>query len=329
MHAKSACCQAPVHRFGRRRRQCSRCKRTWRPRPRRRGRPRVRQDPGLLDLVLREHQSLRSLARQRYGITPQALGYRFRRLLHAATSVPRKHRYSPGALVLLTDGLWFRFQRQPWVLYLMAIKSCRQNRAIFLDPVLLQGREEVRHWRRVFRTISPALTRRIRAVVCDNLRGMKRLVRRQGWVLQLCHFHLISQLQARRGRRKPNLPGATMRELAYRLVRQALELPEGPRLFRVLQRLRRWPSQPCPSRRLRMVVREFLRERDSFRAYRLYPDLDLPATTNAVEAMGRLIRDLARHARNFRSPQALQHWAVAFVRRRPEITCNGKHSQPN
>ncbi|MEW6544240.1 MAG: hypothetical protein AB1411_11585 [Nitrospirota bacterium] len=229
----------------------------------------------------------------------------------------------------MTDGLWFRFQRQPWVLYLLAIKPGRQNRAIFLDPVLLPGREEVRHWRRVFRTMPPALTRRIRAVVCDNLRGMKRLVRRQGWGLRLCHLHLISQLQARRGRRKPALPGTTTRELAYRLVWQALELPDGPRLVHVLQRLRRWQSRPCPSRRLRMVVREFLRERDSFRAYRLYPDLELPATTNAVEAMGRLIRDLARQARNFRSPQALQQWAVAFVRRRPAITCNGKHRQPN
>ena len=38
-------------------------------------------------------------------------------------------------LVLLLDGLYFRFRGKDWVLYVMAVKPCRQNRAVFLDPV--------------------------------------------------------------------------------------------------------------------------------------------------------------------------------------------------
>src|SRR3989442_7479502 len=33
--------------------------------------------------------------------------------------------------------------RRPWVLYLMALKPCHQNRAVFLDPLLFPGREEI------------------------------------------------------------------------------------------------------------------------------------------------------------------------------------------
>ncbi len=328
-HAKSPCCQAPIHRFGPRRRQCSACQRTWRPRPRKRGRPRRRLTPALLERVLGEHQSLQGLARRRYGLTAQALSARFRRLLARVTAAPRQPPAPAGALVLLADGLWFRFQREPWVLYLMAVKPCGHNRAVFLDPVLLPGREDVGQWAAVFQTIPRPLAPRIQALVCDSVRGIKGLARRQGWVLQLCHFHLLSRLQARRGHRKAAIGGVPVREAAYQLVRQALEVPEGPPLARVVRRLQALLRQPFPSRRLRMVVREFLRERHSYRAYRLHPELDLPATTNAVEAMGRLLRDLVRRARNFRSPRALEQWVIAFIRHRPEVTCNGKHFQPN
>jgi hypothetical protein len=279
--------------------------------------------------VLGEHRSLQGLTRRRYHLTAQALSYRFRHLLTRVTAAPRQPPALVGPLVLVADGLWFRFQRAPWVLYLMAIKPWGHNRAVFLDPVLLPGREEVRQWARVFQTIPRPLAPRIQALVCDNLRGIKGLARRQGWVLQLCHFHLISRLQARRGHRKAGIGGLPVREAAYQLVREALEVPEGPPLARVVRRLQGLLRQPFPSRRLQMVVREFLRERRSYRAYRVHRHLDLPATTNAVEAMGRLVRDLARRVRNFRSPRALEQWAIAFIRHRPEVMCNGKRFQPN
>lgn len=183
LHLRSPCCQALVQRFGTRRRQCSACKRTWRPRPHKPGRPRLRLNPTLLDLVLREHQSLEGLARRRSGVTAQALSYRFRRLLNRVTAAPRRPPARAGELVLLADGLWFRFEGEPWVLYLMAVKPCRHNRAVFLDPVLLPGREDIRKWETVCQTIPRPLAARIQALVCDNLRGSKRLARRQGWVL--------------------------------------------------------------------------------------------------------------------------------------------------
>jgi hypothetical protein len=152
---------------------------------------------------------------------------------------------------------------------------------------------------------------------------------RQGWIVQLCHFRLISQLQGSRGRRKRKLAGRPVRETLYRLTRQALELPDGARLQSVLKRLEGLVQKPMGSRVIRMVVREFLRRTEQFRAYRTYPELSLPTTTGTVEAMGRRVRDLMRQTRSIRSPQALQLWATALIRMRPRVMCNGKHFQPN
>lgn len=119
-----------------------------------------------------------------------------------------------------------------------------------------------------------------------------------------------------------------MREVCYQLTRQALELPDGPKLQRVLERLKKVVRQPGGPVRVRMVVREFLRRTDQFRAYRKHPHLELPTTTGTVEAMGRIIRDLMRRTRSIRSPQALQLWVTTMIRMHPEVTCNGKHYQP-
>jgi hypothetical protein len=234
----------------------------------------------------------------------------------------------PGPLIVLIDGLYFRFKGRPWVLYLMALKPCHQNRAVFLDPLLFPGREQIGCWTQTIGTIPVGAQKRIRALVSDQIRGITSLTSRKGWVLQLCHFHLISQLQGNRGTRNRKIVGRTMREACYQLTRQALELPDGPKLERILGRLKQLVRQPSGARRTRMVVREFLRRTHQFRAYRKYPHLELPTTTGTVEAMGRIVRDLMRRTRSIRSPEALQLWATAMIRMHPEIMCNGKHFQP-
>jgi len=327
LHAKSPCCGAKIYRFGSRRRQCSHCKHTWRIRRKKRGRKPWRASPRFLQAVLLQRRTLKSLA-PRTGLTPQALSHRFRQAVHQFVSRPRALRVPAGPLVLLIDGLYFRFNRRPWVLYLMGLKPCHQNRAIFLDPLLFPGREEVSRWSEAINTVPVRLHKRIRALVSDQIRGITSLAVHKGWVLQLCHFHLISQLQGNRGRRKRKVAGRNMRELCYQLARQALELPDGPKLQRVLERLKKVARQPGGPARVRMVVREFLRRTDQFRAYRKYPHLDLPTTTGTVEAMGRIVRDLMRQTRSIRSPQALQMWATALIRLRPKVMCNGKHFQP-
>jgi hypothetical protein len=211
----------------------------------------------------------------------------------------------------------------------MAVKPYRQNRAIFLDPVLQPGRENMQGWSRAFTTIPASIHKRIRASVSDEISGIVRLGTSRGWVVQLCHFHLISRLQNCRGRRNRRLEGRPLREALYQHVRKALELPDGRRLQTVLKKLRSLVRKAKGLRVMRMIVREFLRRIEHFRAYREYPELHLPTTTGSVEAMNRRVRDLMRQTRSIKSPAALQLWTTALIRVRPIIMCNGKDFQPN
>ncbi|HYY25836.1 MAG TPA: hypothetical protein VE689_10120 [Candidatus Udaeobacter sp.] len=281
-----------------------------------------------METVLVQGRTLKGLA-PRTGLTPQALGHRFRQVLRKLVSQPRTLRLPAGPLVLVCDGVYFRFRGRHWVLYLMAVKPCHHNRAMFLDPVLLSGRENLRGWYQAIATIPAYVHKRIRASVSDEVAGIVRLGTSQGWIVQLCHFHLISRLQNCRGRRNRRLAGRALREALYQLTRQALELPDGPQLHNVLNELRSLVGQATGLRVIRMIVREFLRRIDHFRAYRKYPELGLPATTGSVEAMGRKVRDLMPQTRSIRSPQALQLWATAMIRMRPTVKCNGKHFQQN
>jgi hypothetical protein len=323
-HAKSPCCRARIHRFGSRRRQCSHCKRTWRIRNKRRGRKPGRARPGTLQAVLLDGRTLKTLA-PRYGLTRQGLSWRFRRTLRQFVSRSRRLRLPRGPLVLILDGLYFRFQGEDWVLYVMAVKPCHQNRAVFLDPVLRSGRENMQGWSQAFTTIPASIHRRIRASVSDEIAGIIKLGKSRRWIVQLCHFHLISRLQNCRRRRNRKLAGRSLREALYQLTRKALDLPDGPRLQTVLKKLRRLVRKATALRVIRMIVREFLRRIDHFRAYRKYPKLNLPTTTGSVEAMNRRIRDLMRQTRSISSPQALILWATALIRTRPIVMCNGKH----
>src|SRR6266542_2354481 len=170
-HAKSPCCRAKIYHFGSRRRQCRQCKRTWTIRKKRRGRKPRRPRPGVLEAVLLDGRTLKSLA-PRYSLTRQGLSWRFRRTLRQFVSRSRSLRLPRGPLVLVVDGLYFRFQGKDWVLYQMAVKPCHHNRAVFLDPVLLSGRENLRGWSQAIATIPTPIRRRIRASVSDEVSGI-------------------------------------------------------------------------------------------------------------------------------------------------------------
>ncbi len=187
-----------------------------------------------------------------------------------------------------------------------------------------KGRENMQGWSHAFTTIPPSIHRRIRASVSDEVSGIVKLGTSQGWIVQLCHFHLISRLQNCRGRRNHRLHGRPLREALYQLTRQALELPDGPPLRSVLAQLNNRVRQAKRLRVMRMIVREFLRRIDHFRAYRKYPKLNLPTTTGSLEAMNRRVRDLMRQTPSIRSPQALLLWTTALIRTRPLVMCNGK-----
>lgn len=323
-HRKSPCCGQRIQRFGGRRRRCSQCGRTWRIRRKKRGRKPRRITAALVRRTLGEKRPLVRQARPA-GLAVAGLRQRFRRALAWWLERSASRPIPPGELALIVDGVWFRFGKRLWTLYLMAVKPLGAAWAMFLDPVLLPGRECAQDWHAAVGTIPLPVQSQICAFVSDGFRGSKALARAHGWIQQRCHFHLIAQLQARRGGYK-HLPTQRIREAIYRAMREALVTREAVRLARLRTRLRNLARRlDCPTR-FRMFVHDFLRELDAFRTYQRYPELNLPTTTNVVEAMARLLRD---QLRPLSTPGSLLRWATALIRLRSCLVCNGHKDQPS
>lgn len=323
-HRKSPCCGQRIQRFGGRRRRCSQCGRTWRIRRKKPGRKPRRITAALLRRTLGEKRPLVRQVRPA-GLAVAGLRQRFRRTLAWWLEHSASRPVPPGQLVLMVDGVWFRFGKRIWTLYLMAVKPLGAPWAMFLDPVLLPGRECPRDWHTAVGTLPLPVSAQICALVSDGFRGSKGLARAHGWVHQRCHFHLLAQLHARRGGHK-HLPTQLVREAIYRGIREALVTRETARLTQLGIRLHHLACQrDCPWR-LRMFVHGFLRELETFRAYQRYPEFDLPTTTNVVESMAKRLRD---QLRPLSTPGSLLRWATALIRLRPCLVCNGHKDQPN
>ena len=273
--------------------------------------------------------TLRQLFSKRPGVELPAYRYRFRQALHRFVARPAPQKIPPGPLVLLADGLWFEFDAVPWVLYLTALKPCGGNNAVFLDPLLLPGKEGASRWQQAVEAIPSNATRRIKAIVVDNLPGMQKLARQHQWVLQLCQFHLLLKLLALRRGVRYRLRGGAVREEIHELIRCAVAFPEGKRLSTTLKRLRRLAEGDCGTQGIQTTVRAFLKDLPFYRSYLKHPELGLPRTTNSVESMCRLLREMLRSSRAGSNPASVLLWTTAFIRLRPEGTCNGHRFNRN
>ena len=85
-----------------------------------------------------------------------------------------------------------------------------------------------------------------------------------------------------------------------------------------------WFATDCGTARIQMTIRAFLRDLRFYRSYLNYPQLGLPQTTNSVESMGRLLREMFRRNRAGSNPASTLRWATAFIRIRPTVACNSK-----
>ena len=235
----------------------------------------------------------------------------------------RKKRLPKGSCALLVDGLYFKFKRLDWVMYVMAVKPVKSHQAFFLDPVLLEGKECYERWRVALATIPPETKKRIKAFVSDGFRGSKLIAREHGWNHQRCHFHLLMALIRRHGRRSYRVKGAGVRERLLGVVRILLTTTDVMVKRKQTFKAQHLFSHPLCPPWIRKQTIEFLRTLDDFRAYVIHPELNLRTTNNSIESSGRIIRKATSTAR---TPQSVFLRATAFLRLKKSITCNGKFS---
>lgn len=307
-----------MRRFGKRRRQCTRCNRTWSVRRKKRGPKRIRTAYELLARILLDGRTLAEEARHFGGLGRSGIARRFEQALHALVSAPPP-RLPKGPYALVVDGVYFTFERREWVLYLMAVKPTRSRRMYFLDPVLVKGRERLGIWDETFEALPEQTKKQIRALVSDGLPGFPELSTSRGWIYQRCHFHLLASLVRGKGMRRYRTRGSALRERVLKAAR--ILLADEPRKRgHARAALRRYANHPsCPAYARKRIIELLWREND-FRAYIAHPRLGLPATTNAMESTGRLVRKATRTAR---TPESLILRATTFLRLKRSVTCNG------
>lgn len=316
LQKKSKCCGAKIIRFGGKRRQCVACKKTWRMYPAKRGRKSLRKQDHYLIKVFCQSFSIKQLA-VRSNLSVDAIYKRFRNNLMDEVGGKRIVRIRGKKLILIIDALWQYFKGELWTLYCLSIKSVNSNKTVILDPILKPGKESSTNWNLAINQLPLGIKTRITAMVSDGIRGIETVAENNNWIIQRCHFHLLSQLQKRRGKRAAT-PGRLVREEIYQTAKLALIEKSKWKATRLRKRLAKLSNDPqCPYR-LKMIVREFLRRFYEYRSYLEYPKLNLPTTVNVMESLNSILR---KTATTVNSPGAWHKWTTATIRFKSKFTC--------
>lgn len=267
-----------------------------------------------------------TLTQQSYRskVSLAALSARHIKLLKVAMRRPSAMHYPRGSLLLMIDGLWFSFKRKKWTLYCLALRTVRGTRARILPPILCLGKESAWQWQELIGQLPVSVRKRVKALISDHFTGVETIADKEGWLLQLCHFHLISYLYTILGGKKRTVKWRRGRFRAYRAVRALLIESDERKAARIRKRIEILMNDPQCPRRWKMRLREFLRCVHLYRTYLTHPELNLPTTTNAIENLNSRLRALAQRSRGFRTPQALERWVNAYVYFHPKVKCNGK-----
>ena len=259
-----------------------------------------------------------------FGCSARVIRKRHRAALDRLNRRPVPQTILDGDLALLADGLWFVFRRRLWVLYNMAVKPATGDSAFFLDPLLIQGKESAEGWRLAFSTIPDHIHEYIRALVSDGFQGSKAIVREHQWLHQRCHFHILTRLYNRLGKRKKKLPGHRISARIYRAVKVVLRTTSERRVLQKTALINKLIADPCCRPGVAGIAREFLRDEKLYRTYLDHPELRLPATDSAVESLHGRFREVASRVN---SPAAVLRRIRGYIRVHPVFVCKGSAYQ--
>lgn len=327
LHTKSPCCRSKTRRFGKRRRQCITCHRTWRIRTKKRGRKAKRESVDLVKRYLNQlTPSLKRLASVRhesYHHLKNRLDRSLKNFLNHTSwpALPQE-----GQLIAIADAMVRCLAGKWYTYYFILIRGVTDKKALVTPPYLRNGTEVYQGWQETFSRLPQDVRNRIIAMVCDGHRGLVWNVRDYGWHLQRCHFHLIARIQGRRSRWKQSRhrrEGKLLYQHTYRIIKTT----DKEVIRRSLSVLRKLTSKTT-SPHLKSYLKGFLNNYENYQTYLRHPELYLPTTSNAVESLISSVKEMCHRARGFSSTHSLSNWVEALLKHKKSVVCNGNY-QPN
>lgn len=325
-HTKSPCCKAKIQYWGKRRRYCVQCHKTWRIRQKKRGRKLKRTDEKMVIKYLNKQlPPLRILAQQKH-CGKSLLQTKLQRSLKLYVQKNQEKWKTPlfrcKNLIAIADAIWYRINGQKYIIYVILLRPINSFNAIICPPIILSGNEDAFGWQQAFQALPLTLKNRIIALVCDGAVSLTNLAKNQQWIIQRCHFHLISAVQ----NYLTTGPRSNQRIYALnvmRAVQQLLITNDREKLLSILMILIKVHNK-SKSRGLRRVLSGLLQIYRDYHSYLKYPQLHLPTTSNTAESFIQCVRDFMYRCRGFRSLKSLKYWLAALSIFKKTIKCNGK-----
>jgi hypothetical protein len=229
-----------------------------------------------------------------------------------------------GPLISIADGLMESFNGKMYVVYFIMVRSICSSKAIILPPYMHEGSETPKGWEEAFAQVPYEVFNRIEALVCDGHCGMTYAAKRNDWILQRCHFHILASISHftsfKRGTKKTIEMGFRIKTLVHVVIYQHDE--EAVSLAISALKI---IKQDIKSIRFKRVISGFIKHHENFRSYLKYPQYNLPATSNCAEFLNSRIRDLQYRAKGFRTPASFFAWISGFCKYKKSVTCKAKN----
>lgn len=327
LHAKSPCCRGEIKKYGKRRRQCVICGKTWRIYKKKRGRKRKREQKNLLIRYLRhEVPSLSSLARVKHATERKLQARLSRSLNHFIKRTPWPELPIEGDLIVIADAMVRYIQKEWHTFYFILIRKAEEEEAVITSPYIRKGTETCSGWQQALDRMPNSIKVNIKAIVCDGHRGLVNYAKQKGWLIQRCQFHLIARAQSRRSKGRWSRHRREGQEV-YELIKQVLTSTDKKTTQECIRRIKEieWETKSLD---LRKCLSGFVGCYQNFQTYLHYPELHLPKTSNSAESLIGCIQSLCHRARGFRTLASLEKWICAFIKNKKKIKCKGYY-QPN
>lgn len=326
IHEKSPCCGGEIRRFGGRRRQCKQCKKTWTVWKKKTGRKEKRVSKQLAINFL-NNLSLSAYAQGKYR-NKQARTLN-RQLEKSRNLFCRTTAYPPlpqkENLILIADAKIKLIDKQWYTLFVMLVRSTEKDKATILPAILLKGKETQSAWQKVLDSLDISIKTRIKAIVCDGHVGLINYAKRKRWIIQRCHFHLLSAIQGRRSRwSKSNHQQEGI--LVHNLVEDILTNSDEDQLQKSLSLLENLALNTT-SKQLKRILLGFINSYEYFRNYLYHPEFNLPNTSNTAESLNSCIQNMFQKSRGFRTPQSLEKWTEALIKNKRFVMCKPAKNQ--